>query len=277
MFRAKAKGLILERFTDIEKPVTEIASKEVVSCRQNETIGKLVDLLLGGYRKFPVTAGGRLIGVVGITDVINFLGAGQKHRHFLQKKNPFSAKIANIMEKDVKFLDHKAKIGNALEQMKEHRKGACPIVKDGELVGWVSEWDFLKLLKGNIGIQVEELMREKPFRIRESYPVSDVANIIVRGGYRRLPVTRGGILTGILTPYDVLSYLNVNQKLDAMRTEKYSIEGIMKKSISTIEMHKDVSEAVEIMKRNRLGGLPVTDEEELVGIITESDVVNALV
>ena len=56
-------------------------------------------------------------------------------------------------------------------------------------------------------------MRKKPFFVREDYPIFDVAKIMVRGPYRRLPVVKDGILTGIVTPYDILKYLNARAKL----------------------------------------------------------------
>ena len=47
--------------------------------------------------------------------------------------------------------------------------------------------------------------------------------------------------------------------------------------MTTVEPGQDIGQAIRLMVSKRIGGLPVVREGELVGIITESDVVQGLV
>ncbi|KQC05232.1 MAG: histidine kinase [Methanoculleus sp. SDB] len=44
----------------------------------------------------------------------------------------------------------------------------------------------------------------------------------------------------------------------------------------TVSMQTTVSEAAGLLRKNRIGGLPVVDGERLVGIVTESDILTLL-
>ena len=48
-------------------------------------------------------------------------------------------------------------------------------------------------------------------------------------------------------------------------------------SIGALSAEATVSDAISIMKNKKVGGLPVIEDEELVGIITERDILDALV
>jgi CBS domain-containing protein len=51
---------------------------------------------------------------------------------------------------------------------------------------------------------------------------------------------------------------------------------IMSSNPITIEADEDVGVAVLLMIRNRISGLPVVKKSKLVGIITKTDIVNAI-
>jgi CBS domain-containing protein len=95
---------------------------------------------------------------------------------------------------------------------------------------------------------------------------------------RRLPVTKMGHLVGILTLGDVrraepsgatsleiweLSYI----------LAKLEVEKVMTPNPITIAPEATIAEAAQLMLDNKISGLPVVDSQEnLVGIITESDI-----
>jgi CBS domain-containing protein len=52
---------------------------------------------------------------------------------------------------------------------------------------------------------------------------------------------------------------------------------VMKYAPITIARDSDLVEAARLMKRNRMGGIPVLDlDNNLVGIITKTDIIKAL-
>jgi CBS domain-containing protein len=54
------------------------------------------------------------------------------------------------------------------------------------------------------------------------------------------------------------------------------VKDVMTKSPITIDVHAKVREAAGLLRKNRIGGLPVMDGELLVGIVTESDIISLL-
>jgi len=121
-------------------------------------------------------------------------------------------------------------------------------------------------------------MRKKPFFVKERFPVFDVARIMVHGPYRRLPVVKDGILVGIVTPYDMLKYLNKRRGLRNLRSDRSPVMRVMNPNVLYAKADKGLHDAIDIMLKRHVGGLPVVegDEMDIVGIITERDVIDLL-
>ena len=55
----------------LQSPVSEIMTRKVVSCGQNETIAEIMGRMTAGkFRHVPVVEQGRLIGIVSIGDIV---------------------------------------------------------------------------------------------------------------------------------------------------------------------------------------------------------------
>jgi CBS domain-containing protein len=50
------------------------------------------------------------------------------------------------------------------------------------------------------------------------------------------------------------------------------IGGIMKSDIITVDPGQDLGETARIMRQNKIGSLPVMEGQQLVGIVTERDI-----
>ncbi|MBI4021459.1 MAG: CBS domain-containing protein [Candidatus Aenigmarchaeota archaeon] len=267
------RGLYFSRFFPGGR-VTAIASRTVPICAAGSPLATAIPHLLTGYRALPVVEKGRLAGMVSATDVLSYLGAGEKHRAFVADR-PLEAPVRAVME-PATAIDAAASLRQAFSVFKTHRRGSHPVVARGRVVGMVADRDFLRGLRGTVGVRVEEIMTPRPAHVKESMPIADVANVMVRAGYRRLPVTKGGIVTGIVVPSDLLSHLVAGERFP-LHLETAPIAKVMVREVRTIRPGVDVVEAVNAMLRYRVGGLPVTEDHELLGIITGSDVVQAMI
>ncbi len=101
-------------------------------------------------------------------------------------------------------------------------------------------------------------------------------------GIRRLPVVDAEKLVGIVTYNDLLE-ASPSKATTLSRFEmtyllsKMKVAEIMTKKIVFVEPDVPIEEAAFIMYRNHVGGLPVVQENRLVGIITESDIFEVFV
>ena len=100
---------------------------------------------------------------------------------------------------------------------------------------------------------------------------------------RRLPVVGGGNLCGIISLSDLYRYVDpshVNRALlpdaAAEYLEKHQVKEVMNRKPITCAPNTPLEDAGRLMRDHRVGALPVMQLGELVGIITESDVLTAL-
>ena len=270
-------GLEFERFFSSRKSIMSIASKDAAVLRDTDSVQRALDMMVGGFRKLPVLRAGKIVGILGITDVLDYCGAGEKHRSFLKLKKPLQARVSSIMNSKLISIDSRSSLGDALKVFRDYKRGSYPVLQAGRVAGMVSDWDFLKGIRGRAGVKVRELMVERPAQAREHYPILDIARIMVRGGYRRLPVTRSGILTGIVLPTDLLLHLSRTGGAMALAKEKRAVALAMNRKVISVSPEQDVRSAASRMLYSGVGGLPVVEDHELVGIITESDIVQGLI
>ena len=127
------------------------------------------------------------------------------------------------------------------------------------------------------GMSVSQVMSGKPFTVTEDQTIFDVAKMLCRGPYRRLPVVNKSVVTGVVTPYDILSYLNRNESLNSLRLQVSPIKSIMNKGVSHVSPEADVHEAVKAMKVKKVSGLPVVNEDmDILGMLTKKDIIRIM-
>jgi len=185
-------------------------------------------------------------------------------------------KVKSAMSSHLLDIDKNMHLEDVLDFFKKHRKGAYPIVYRKCLVGVVSEWDIVRQIRGKTGIKISDVMVRRPMVSQEHNSVADVSRMLAVGGFRRLPVVKNGILTGVVTPRDVLAFLKGNRLLNKLQSQKDDVTSIMKRDVITVEPDMDLHEAVKVMISKKIGGLPVVDDHELMGIITERDIVDVV-
>ena len=105
-----------------------------------------------------------------------------------------------------------------------------------------------------------------------------LANDIMRlGRIRHLPVVEGQRLAGIISERDLfrtslaqaLGY-GTKDTRDLMKTMR--IKDIMVPAVITVTPETELCDAVHLMLDHKIGGLPVVENDRLVGLITETDI-----
>jgi acetoin utilization protein AcuB len=87
------------------------------------------------------------------------------------------------------------------------------------------------------------------------------------GRFRRLPVISGGTLVGIVTDRDLRQHTgHLNQ---------VKVGGVMSEKPVTIAPGATVEEAAQILLNRQIGGLPVVEQNQLIGVITTNDIMKA--
>jgi acetoin utilization protein AcuB len=131
-------------------------------------------------------------------------------------------------------------------------------------------------------VLVCERMSTKPVTITADTPITDALRVMRQNQVRRLPVLdREGAMVGIVSEKDLL-YASPSPATSLSIHEMHSllsrllVSELMTTDVITVTPDTPVEEAARIMADHKIGGLPVIQEGELVGIITETDVFTVL-
>jgi CBS domain-containing protein len=124
-------------------------------------------------------------------------------------------------------------------------------------------------------VLVRDVMEEKVVTISVGDRLSTVEDIMTLGGVRHMPVVRAGRLVGVVSERDLLraslSSLDPRRQERRAFLEAIDISQVMSAPPVVVAVDSPVEEAARIMADNRIGCLPVMQGEELVGMVTETD------
>lgn len=129
---------------------------------------------------------------------------------------------------------------------------------------------------------VEKRMKRDPVTLSPDDSFRHAMTLIRQKGVRHLPVVEGNRLVGIVTDRDIrqaspspATSLEIHELHYLL--EKIKIREIMTKKVYTVAPDTPIEEAARLMLQHRIGGLPVLQDGNLVGIITETDILTAFV
>lgn len=262
------------RFIDPSHTITNIARQDVKTHQLDSKAAEIIQTVLEGHNRIPITDEKmHFHGMIKAIDVLDFLGGGPKYSKFLSGR--MNTKAEAIMETSVEAVTPKHTTSKVLDGMKKRNIDSCPLLVGTKFSGLVSEASFVHRVRGRTGIQVRDAMVHKPMIVKEHMPVADVAGIMVRARYRRLPVATKGVLLGIVTPYDIISHLKSKNAFHDLKAQTLPVTQVMNANVVTVSPEDDLAVAIDKM-RSGYGCLPVVEENELMGIITERDVLELL-
>lgn len=130
---------------------------------------------------------------------------------------------------------------------------------------------------------VAKRMMRNPVWVDENDPMKKAMDLLKERGIRHLPVLKGGErLVGIVSERDIkqaspspataLEIREIYYLLD-----KVKVRQIMTRRPYTVSPTAPIEEAALIMREKKIGCLPVVDEGRLVGILTETDILDAFI
>jgi CBS domain-containing protein len=129
---------------------------------------------------------------------------------------------------------------------------------------------------------VRDWMTTHPITIAPTTTLPEAQQIMMENHIRRLPVVWHDKLVGILTFGDIreakpsdattLSVYELNYLLDRL-----TVKSIMTPDPITIHPDESIRQAARLMLEYKIGGLPVVENGEVLGILTETDFCRLLV
>ncbi len=129
---------------------------------------------------------------------------------------------------------------------------------------------------------VADIMTANPVTVTPRNAIRTAVNLMREGGFRRLPVVDRGRLVGIITDRDLRRAANSpfvvrEQWYDNFILDHIEVGSCMTPNPLTIEPNAAIAEAARVMRNHKIGGLPVVADGQLVGIVTDTDLLDFLI
>ena len=135
----------------------------------------------------------------------------------------------------------------------------------------VSEWERARLDEAATArhnyLRVDQYMTTDLFTVHADDPVEMVAILMDWERIRHVPVEdKDHRLVGLVTYRSVMRFLTGGGSIKDTPVSK-----LMKTEVKTVDLETETVQAIRVMRRYRIGCLPVVQNGRLVGIITEED------
>ena len=128
-------------------------------------------------------------------------------------------------------------------------------------------------------IRVADWMSNGVLAVETFDSIAIARRIMAKHRVNQLPVLEDDHLIGIVTDRDIRDayptsmMINKGAKIDAF-AEKITVEEVMTRDIFVVQPDTPLEKAVGLLREHRIGSLPVVKNQQLVGIITRSDILD---
>jgi CBS domain-containing protein len=271
--------------------VSEIMTREVLYAAPDCPLDEAIRLFeTHGFRHLPVVESGRLIGMISDRDVA--LATGwilSSYRSSEDGNGPQT--VGEVMKTGIRCLPDHATVNQAAALMLDDRISALPLLNDRLLVGLITTTDLLRTCrvddpgfdwKIRPDATVSAWMSKEVRTIDPDMQMFDALDVCKDGAVRHLPVIEGGKLVGMVSDRDLRFGLGqeiasdmVAQGEGRMELTQTPISALMTTEVVTIGSKALLSEAADKMLERGFSALPVVDGDELVGIITQTDILRS--
>jgi CBS domain-containing protein len=278
--------------------VADIMSSPVYVLNVDEPVSHARKLMLR-YRisTLLVLNEGKMVGIVTKSDITNRLAQAEP----LWRRRPIDQiPIKLLMTESVITIYPEASISQAAALMLENGVHNVPVVKN-DIVGVITRTDLVRYVAENpeeIKTKIPKLMTEDIVSVHRHHTINHVIDEMNKNEIDRVIVkddagksvgiiSRKSLALNLLTDFQgELSTKSIKMTRRSspggQKTYRYvkevplTAEDIMVSPIVSIDANEDVSAAAKKMIEEGVTALPVSDGEEMVGILSRTDIMKAI-
>ena len=182
--------------------------------------------------------------------------------------------VADVMSREVATLSPDETVVSAAKIMSEKKISCLVIIDNGKVVGIFTETDMLKRVvsKGTdyYQLKINQIMSSPVESVPSSLSIIDASRIMSEKCIKRLPVLEEDRLVGIVTQTDMVRTLTSYGMFRG-------VSEILSPDVACIQSGATVSEAAAIMASEEISSIVVLDKYEVVGILTEKDLLGQVI
>lgn len=122
--------------------------------------------------------------------------------------------------------------------------------------------------------QVDQATPRDIISVRSEALASEALEVMRRAHIHHLPVIDGDRLVGLLTDRDILA--KVDPGGQPIFDTGMTVGALMRRNVPVVDETTGVREALELMLKEKLTGIPLVRNGKVSGIVTESDMLRVL-
>jgi len=130
-------------------------------------------------------------------------------------------------------------------------------------------------------VPVSEIMTREVVKLNLKDELTKAEMLFKKHKIRHIPVVENQKIIGMLSYSDLLriSFADAvfdDEEIDSVVYDMFDIQQVMTKNIVTIDRNATIKQTAEILAEREFHALPVVDGEQLVGIVTTTDLIRYL-
>lgn len=205
--------------------------------------------------------------------------------------------INRVMNTDLITISPGENVKEAVEMMLKKDISSLIVVDEEGLAGIITKTDLIKIYgnKYTGKWKISDLMSSEVVTVNENHGINHVISLMEEKKIGRIVVIRDSNPVGIITTENI-SFAQIEDPETGINVEKIyfirPVEGAEKKNVRMVSMltagdlmtnhlvimdaDEDAAAASKLMLEKDISGMPVVKDEELVGIITKTDIIKGI-
>ena len=133
-----------------------------------------------------------------------------------------------------------------------------------------------------IEVPVSTIMVKDLITVRVSDGLDKAEHLLKKNKIRHIPVVEGKKIVGMLSINDILRIsfadgaFREEEDISSSIYEMFTIRHLMRSKLETVSSHNTIKEVAEKFVESEYHSLPVVDNDELVGLVTTTDLIKYL-
>ncbi|HVM44626.1 MAG TPA: CBS domain-containing protein [Candidatus Thermoplasmatota archaeon] len=249
-------------------------TKDVLAVDKDDRLQTVIDVMLKHrVSKLVVLDKKEVVGVITDGDIADELGAIKNrgvpatHLH-----------ASSAMRRKFPTITADTPLDQILTALTDDA-GILPVLHDKTPIGVVTASDVLSLVTSTKPLA--DVMTNHLHVVSPSDRVIHARRLMIDHHVERLPVLDGGRLVGIVGEIDIANGFSrlkatVADHHQPAALTRFLVQDVMQQTVITATPETTAREAVEMMRKEDVGSLPVVRGDRIVGIVTRSDLLKLI-
>ncbi|WP_405309667.1 CBS domain-containing protein [Methanobrevibacter sp.] len=259
--------------------IKNLMSEDIITIDKDQNLSDALKLLRKhNVSRLPVTNNKQLVGIISERDIANKLGSSKYESMPASRLH-----ISSVMVKDVITVPQTMQLDEVARIMLDKGIGSVPVMDEDKMVGIVSKADFVTLAVGIAfdKITVKEIMSKELTVVSPTERIVHARRQMLETNVGRLPVVDDDALVGMITSKDLMRAFidfrkKVPEKYQKSQIKELLVEDIMSINPTFVSKDMSITEVSNIIMKTGFNGLPVVENDEVVGIITQTDILRLI-